>query len=123
MRTSSLATGHGPPVATVVSVSVTPPAAISAAVGMYVALSADALGLNVPGPPLHVPDAAPPPTTPASAACGPVPHTLLSFPAFAVAARSDAIRTWSLTGGQLPVLVHVSVSVTPPAAISAAVGE
>ena len=80
-------------------------------------------GLNVPAPPLHVPPDAPPPIPPASCACGLLAHTTRSAPALAVAARLMTIRTWSLTAphGPLGSLV-VSVSVTPPAAISAAVG-
>ena len=47
-----------------VSVNVTNPAEISAALGVYVALSVVLLGANVPPPPLHVPAVALPPTTP-----------------------------------------------------------
>jgi hypothetical protein len=123
MRTSSLATAHGPPVAFVVSVSVTPPAAISAGVGSYVAFSAEAFGLNVPAPPLHVPLEAPPPTTPASCARALLAHTEMSAPAFAVAALSMVTFIWSLAGAQAPPATDVvSVSVTEPAAISVAVG-
>src|SRR5262249_23926242 len=66
----SLTWGQVPAAPTLLSVSVTLPAAISAAVGVYVAFKAAALGLNVPAPPLHVPPVAPPPTAPASCACG-----------------------------------------------------
>src|SRR2546429_400247 len=65
MRTSSLTAPHGPEGSSLVRVSVTPPAAISSAVGAYVALSAEELGENVPAPPLHVPPVVDPPTTPA----------------------------------------------------------
>src|SRR5262249_18175432 len=65
-RTSSLTCGQGPPVAALVGVSVTPPAAVAAAVGMYVAFRAEAPGLYVPAPPLQLPPLAPPPTAPAS---------------------------------------------------------
>ncbi len=58
-----------------VSVSVTLPAAISAALGVYVAFNAEAPGLNVPAPPLQLPPVAPPPTEPASCACGLLAHT------------------------------------------------
>src|SRR5262249_37127056 len=60
----SLGAGRGPAGSLVVRVSVTLPAAISAAVGVYFAFIAVALGLNVPAPPLHVPLEAPPPTAP-----------------------------------------------------------
>src|SRR6516165_10812011 len=82
----SLAWPQGPLTASLVSVSVTEPAAISAAVGVYVAFMAVALGLNVPAPPLHEPVEAPPPITPASCTCGALAHTVTSRPAFAVAA-------------------------------------
>jgi hypothetical protein len=49
-----------------VRVSVTVPAVISAALGVYTALSVVLLGANVPVPPLHVPEVAAPPTTPAN---------------------------------------------------------
>src|SRR5947199_5736452 len=84
MRIVSLTTPHGPLGSFVVSASDTPPAAISAAFGVYVALSPDALGLNVPAPPLHVPLEAPPPTAPASCTCGLLAHTAWSAPASAV---------------------------------------
>jgi hypothetical protein len=44
MRMASFAVPHGPAGSFVVSVSVTPPAANSAAVGVYVALSVEAFG-------------------------------------------------------------------------------
>jgi hypothetical protein len=58
----SVATAHGP---VVVKVSVTVPAVLSAALGVYVAFNVFALGANVPVPPLHVPPVAEPPTLPA----------------------------------------------------------
>src|SRR5436190_927386 len=123
MRMASLTAAHGPAGSFVVSVSVTPPAAISAGVGSYVALSAEAPGLNVPWPPLHWPLEAPPPTAPASCARGLAAHSVRSAPAFAEAAFSNAIRTWSLPGGHVPPASDaVSVSVTLPAASSAAAG-
>src|SRR6185436_12082659 len=102
MRMASFAAPQGPAGSFEVSVSVTPPAAISAAVGVYVALSAEAFGANVPAPPLQVPLAAPPPTPPASCACGLLEHTIWSAPAFTVAARPMVILTWSLTAGHGP---------------------
>lgn len=47
-----------------VNVNVTKPAAISAALGVYVAFSVVLLGANVPPPPLQVPAVALPPTAP-----------------------------------------------------------
>src|SRR5437867_7699261 len=120
MRTWSVTAPQGPAGSLLVSVSVTPPAAISAALGVYVAFKAEALGLYEPPPPLHEPVAAPPPTAPASTTCGLDEHTVRSGPAFAVAAGLMVITIWSLTWGQLPpVAALVSVSVALPAAISA----
>src|SRR6478736_5984434 len=96
MCMASLAAPHGPAGSFVVSVSVTLPAAISAAVGVYVALSVVALGLNVPAPPVHVPLEAPPPTTPASCTAGDDVHTVRSAPATTVAAGLMLIVIWSL---------------------------
>ena len=48
-----------------VRVNVTVPAVISAALGVYTALSVVAFGLKVPVPPLQVPPVALPPTVPA----------------------------------------------------------
>src|SRR5215472_3698226 len=124
MRTWALAGPHGPAGSFVVSVSVTPPAVISAAVGVYVALKVEALGLNVPAPPLQVPVEAPPPTTPASCTAGAAVHTVTLLPAFAVATGLIVMATLALaTAHGPPVAFVVSVSVTPPAAISAGVGS
>src|SRR5438128_1043709 len=82
----SLAAPHGPAGSSDVSVSVTLRAVISAAVGVYVALSVLFLGANVPAPPLHMPLLAPPPTAPASWTCGLLAQTRWSPPALAVAA-------------------------------------
>ena len=69
-----------------VNVSVTVPAVISAAEGVYWAFNVVLFGLNVPVPPLQVPLDAPPPTLPASVTVGLVEHAVWSAPAFAVAA-------------------------------------
>src|SRR5206468_7728571 len=107
----------------VVSASDTPPAAISAAFGVYVALSADALGLNVPAPPLQVAVEAPPPTAPASCTCGLLAHTVWSAPASAVPAGLIVIVIASLTAPHGPAGASVvRVSVTLPAGGSSAVG-
>ena len=123
MCMAPLTAPHGPAGSFVVSVSVTLPAAISAALGVYVAFSVEAFGLNVPAPPLHMALEAPPPITPASCTLGFDAHTVRSAPATTVAAGRIVIFTWSLTWGQVPPIgALVSVSVTAPAAISAAVG-
>src|SRR5439155_1012646 len=88
---------HGPAGSSVVSVRVTPPASISAALGVYVAFGVEASRLNVPVPPLHVPLEAPPPIAPASCTCGLLAHTVWGSPALAVAARLMVIRIVSLT--------------------------
>src|SRR5206468_8368302 len=107
----------------VVSVSVTLAAAISAAVGVYFAFNAEAPGLNAPAPPVHVPLEAPPPRTPASCTCGLLAHTRWSAPAFTMAAGLMVIVIASLTAGHGPAgSLVASVSVTVPAAISAAEG-
>src|SRR5262245_33773104 len=124
MRMASFAVPHGPAGSLLVSVSVTPPAAISAAVGVYVALSVEAFGAYVPAPPLQVPLAAPPPTAPASCTAGAFVHTVRSAPASAVAIGLMVIRTLSLATAHGPPVAFVgSVSVTPPAAISSGVGS
>src|SRR5512144_2391210 len=83
--TWSLTAPHTPAGSFVVSVSVTLPAAMSAAVGVYVALSAEALGVNTPpAPPLHVALVALPPMLPASW-IGPLSAQVIwSAPAFTV---------------------------------------
>src|SRR5690349_23490939 len=123
MRTWSLTAPHGPAGSFVVSVSVTPPAAISPAEGVYVAFRVDALGANVPAPPDHVPVVAAPPTAPASCTCGALAHTARSAPASAVAAGGMVMCTVSPIGPHGPAgSFVVRVSVTPPAAISPALG-
>jgi hypothetical protein len=66
--TGELAAAHGPAPSGsfVVRVSVTNPAAISPAVGVYVAFNVVLFGLNAPAPPDHVADVALPPLEPAS---------------------------------------------------------
>jgi len=72
----SFAGGHGRVDAALVSVSVTLPAAISAAVGVYVAFNAEALGLYDPAPPLHVPAETVPVIEPWSWTLGLLAHTV-----------------------------------------------
>jgi hypothetical protein len=120
---ASLTGGQGPLFDVLVSVSVTLPAAISAAVGVYLALSDEALGLYEPAPPLHVPLEAPPLTEPPSWATGLLAHTFTSEPAFTIAMGLIVIFIWSLSASHGPMgSFVVSVSVTLPAAISAADG-
>ena len=120
---ASFACGQGPPEGALVSVSVTEPAAISAALGVYVALSVPGPGLKAPVPPLQVAFVAEPPSEPASCACGLLAHTIWSGPAFTTAAGLMVIFTWALTGPHGPAgSLVVSVSVALPAAISTAVG-
>ena len=56
------------------------------------ALSVEALGLNVPAPPLQMALAAPPPIAPASCTRGLLVHTVWSAPASAVAAGLMVMR-------------------------------
>src|SRR5437773_10629177 len=79
----SVAAGHGPAGSFVVSVSVTLPAAMSDAEGVYVGLSVEAFGVNVPAPPLHVPLIAPPRTLPLRCADGLEAHARSTAPASA----------------------------------------
>src|SRR5262245_25777604 len=88
---ASLAGGQGPPEAVLVRVRVTCPAAISAALGVYIAFSAERFGLNVPLPPLQVPVDTVPDTVPFSATCGLVEHTAWSGPAFTTVVGSIVI--------------------------------
>src|SRR5690606_35697466 len=73
------------PLPAVVRVSVTLPAAISAALGVYNALSVMALGLKVPVPPLHTPPVAPF-TVPASWIWLLLAHTVPAVPASTIGA-------------------------------------
>src|ERR1700740_3725370 len=109
------------PFPVVVNVSVMLPPAISAAVGVYVALSAVDDGLNVPSPPLHCPPVATV-TLPAKVVAALFAHLVWSGPAFAVGGAEKKIVIASLTELQVPLPVEVSVSVTLPEEISAAVG-
>ena len=77
---------QGPVGSFVVSVRVTVPELISAAVGVYTAFKVDALGEKVPDPPLHVAAEAAPPITPASVTFGLVAQTTWSIFALTVAA-------------------------------------
>ena len=77
------------------------------------ALGAEALGLKLPVPPVHVPLAAPPPTEPASCTCGALAHTVWSTPAYAVAAGVMVMVIASPTAPHGPAgSLVVSVRVT-----------
>src|SRR5436190_2451604 len=117
IRTWSFTAPHGPAGSFVVSVSVTLPAAMSAPEGVYVALSAETLGLNTPpAPPLHVAPVALPPRPPASAIGEITAHVTWSGPAFTVAAGLMKMSMRSLIWGHGPPLAAlVSVSARLPA--------
>ena len=75
MVTGLVAAAHGACCPTLDKVSVTLPAAISAADAVYTALSVVLFGANVPVPPDHTPPVALPPITPASVTLGLLEHT------------------------------------------------
>jgi hypothetical protein len=79
------------------------------------------LGLKEPLPPLQTPPVATV-NEPFSVATGLLVQSDWSGPAFAVGAGVMLYVTSSLTALQLPLPAEVSVSVTVPAVISAAVG-
>ena len=120
--TDSLTGPQGPSGSSVVSVSVTVLAVISAAEGVYVASSVLRLGLNVPLPPVQLPVVALPPTVPFNW-MGRFEHAIYGSPASTVATANIVIATSSETGVQAPGgSLEVSVNVTDPADISAAEG-
>jgi hypothetical protein len=105
-----------------VSVSVTVPVVLSAALGTYVAFSVVLFGEKVPLPDV---DQEPPDATvtlPASNTLALLAQTVLSAPAFAVGAGVIVTTIASLTAVHVPIPVVRSVSVTVPAALSAALG-
>jgi hypothetical protein len=118
----SVTEGQGPAGSFVVNVIVTDPAVISAADGVYTAVSDVAL-LNVPVPEVvHVELVAPPPIEPAIVNV--VPEQMVaSIPAFAVAGLLIVNTIASETAGHGPVgSLVVNVRVTDPAVTSAADG-
>jgi hypothetical protein len=119
---ASVTAGHGPAGSFVFIVSVTEPAVISAADGVYVAV-ADVELLNVPDPELvHVSDVAPPPIDPPNVNVLPA-QIVPSKPAFAVAALLMVRTIASDTALHDPAgSLVVNVNVTEPAVISAADG-
>jgi len=115
---------QGPAGLSEVSVNVTLPAAISAAVGVYTACKSLRLGLKpLVVPPLHVPVVVPPLMLPASVTAGLLAHTVASSPAPVVTSWLIVIVIASLVAPHGPAgSSEVSVRVTLPAAISPAVG-
>jgi hypothetical protein len=92
---ASLTCAHAP-LLVEVSVSVTLPAAVSAALGVYVAFSVVLLGVNVPDPEeSHCPVVVPPLTLPANVTAALLPQTDWSPPALTIA-------TWSTTSVVVP---------------------
>jgi len=114
--------GHAPAGSSVVMVSVTTPAVISADDGVYWALVSEAL-LNVPVPDVvHVEEDAAPPRDPFNVYDDPE-HIVASVPALTVASGFMVRVMLSLTASQGPAgSFVVRVSVTDPAEISAADG-
>src|SRR4051794_17557003 len=87
------------------------------------ALSDERPGANVPVPPVQFPPDAAPLTKPASWTCGLDEHTTASAPASATATGLIVTCRASFPAPHGPGgSFGVSVSVTPPAAISAALG-
>ncbi len=109
------------PLPTVVSVSVALPAVTSAALGVYTALSALLFGAKDPVPPLHTPPAAPA-AVPFRLMALLFAHTVPFAPALTVGAGVKVIVRLLMAATHVPLPVVVSVSVSEPAAISAAVG-
>jgi hypothetical protein len=110
------------PFPVLVSVIVTVPAVISAALGAYVTLSVVLLGMNVPDPVLvHIPTLATD-ITPLIETFGLAEQVVLSGPALAVGASEIVTIIWSVAATQLPLPVVVNVRVTVPAVVSASLG-
>src|SRR5690606_6296622 len=105
----------------VVSVNVRMPALISAGVGAEVAWRSVVFGVYDPAPPLQMPPVATE-SLPPSGTVALLGHTLASASALAAGAAAQRRVTWSLTAVHRPLPVVVRVSVTKPAATSAAVG-
>ena len=109
------------PFPVVVNVSVKLPEEISAAVGVYVALSVLLFGANTPSPPVHCPPVAIV-TLPANVVAALFAHFVWSGPAFAVGGEEKKMVIWSVTCVHVPFPVELNVNVTLPAEISPALG-
>lgn len=95
---------------------------VSAALGVYDAFRSVVEGVKTPVP---VVDHCPPVamvTDPLSVNTALLEQTPTSGPAFTTGASVMVIINWSVTARHPPLLVEVSVSVTLPAAVSAALG-
>src|ERR1051326_2269870 len=104
-----------------VSLRVTVPAAVSAALGMYVPFSVVLFGENVPLPlVLHTP--VPVLEVPFSVTFALLAQTVWLLPALTVGVCWYVIVTVSETDKQDPLLVEVNISVTVPADVSAVLG-
>jgi hypothetical protein len=115
----TLAEGHSPPGSFVVRVNVTVRAAISAALGVYVTTKEFVLGLNVPVPPDHVAEVAPPPIDPVKL-IGTSEHIARSDVMVTVAAGFIVTTISSYTDVQTPAGSSVVyLIVTVPALMSA----
>jgi hypothetical protein len=95
---------------------------VSAELGKYVAVNDVVDGLNAP---LPLVDHCPPVaivTFPFRLTFELFPQTVMSAPAVTTGASVRLITSWSVTALHPPLFVDVSVSVTVPAAVSAALG-
>ena len=109
------------PLLDVLRISITLPAAISEASGLYVALSVRLSGEKVP-PPKVVQMPEPEVEVPFSETAGLFSQIETSAPALATGASEMVTVIASVAGLQLPLPVVLSVIVTVPAAVSAALG-
>src|SRR3990172_1956978 len=98
-----------------VNVSTTEPARVSALLAVYVAVSTDESGENVPVPLVAQKPPVATDTVPDRVIMGLFEQTGVSGPAFTNGASVIVILTVSLTGGQPPLAVDVKVSNTEPA--------
>ena len=117
-----LAEVHGPSGSFVVRVNVTVRAAISAALGVYVTIKVVRLGLNVPVPPNHEAEEAPPPKDPVKL-IGTSEHIVRSDEMVTVGAGFIVTTISSYTDVQTPAGSSVVyLIVTEPALMSARLG-
>src|ERR1051326_5236147 len=105
-----------------VRISITLPFAVSEALGVYVALSVESLGENVPVPlvVVQMPVPFPPVIVPPSTTTALFAQTVVSLPATVSGMDVMVITMVSVTAKQFRLLVEVSKSVTVPAVVSAA---
>jgi len=116
------ATALQPPLPVVVKIKFTVPAAVSAALKVYVAFKVFGSGVNVPLPELiHVPPVEIV-TDPFKETLPIFAHMVVSLPASAVGRGVIVIIIVSITAKQEPLAVEVSVNVTVANAMSAGLG-